>query len=579
MPRILTAADPTPAERIAAALAYRAFGWSVLALCPPDHQGMTAKHRDKCGSPGKCPWHRWKQYQDQLPTEAEINDWFQRNPQSNVGLALGPVSGVVRIDVDGQAGEAALAEASRGDLPDTLTFTGGKDYSRGLLFAIPPGVTVRTTVKPLLIGAELRLQAKGAQTVLPPSRHANGRVYRWAPGRGPWDVKPAPAPAWLVKAMAPPPQAASAVVNRCRRYLEAMPPSISGNNGHDACFAACLAVFRGFALDGEDAEELVNWFNSTRCDPPWSAEELAHKIEDARNSDRVGNGYLLNGKSHRRTAGESQAGGAPGTAGADLFGNFGVDIIANYYRERYRPVFRDGNAIVCADGELVPMVVAVSVPTSALLERLEMARDVPKDAEGRVKRQALPPFFAKWSKTAWGDLLAGLPDEDGAELGAVAPVRETFRRLVREALLTQITMGDVIGSHGANQIERRSLIEWCLKFAKPGPWRSIRSYRCWCKCATEPDGELTLHVAIRHEVFAQLGADRCLRSMGANTFGRRAQRYGVGASSRADRPGGQSAVVLSTDFVRELIAGCPAEADGADAAGRAQRDGDTRTRI
>jgi hypothetical protein len=313
MPKLLPQPDPTPAECIAAALAYRGdFGWSVVAECPPDHHGMTANHVAKCNNPGKVPWHRWKQRQDELPTDAQIRELWRRNPQSNVGAALGPVSGLVRLDVDGQAGASALADASGGDVPATLEFTGGKDTSRGLLYAIPPGVVVRTTVKPIQLGAELRLQARGAQTVLPPSRHANGRVYKWAPGRSPWDMRAAPMPGWLMAAMAPAaprPQTSSSVVNRCRRYLEAMPPSISGNNGHDACFDACLAIYRGFALDGAEADELVRWFNSTRCDPPWSAEELAHKVEGALNADRVGMGYLLDGD-HRATGGAAGAGAA-----------------------------------------------------------------------------------------------------------------------------------------------------------------------------------------------------------------------------------------------------------------------------
>src|SRR5262249_49534611 len=46
---------------------------------------------------------------------------------------------------------------------------------------------------------ELRFQAKGAQTVLPPSRHKDGGLYEWLPGRSPDDIPLAPAPRWAVE--------------------------------------------------------------------------------------------------------------------------------------------------------------------------------------------------------------------------------------------------------------------------------------------------------------------------------------------------------------------------------------------
>lgn len=189
-----------------AALEYLSMGWSVLALCPHDHVGIdrvVPKHSKNCASRGKRPWHTWTEYQTQLPTEEEVSQWWRSVPNSNVGLALGPVSGLIRIDVEGESGEARLAELSKGDLPDTLEFTSGRDSGgRGLLYAIPAGVTLKTTYEKPKPNEELRLQAKGAQTVLPPSRHPSGRLYEWKEGHGPHDRKAAMAPAWLLKELA-----------------------------------------------------------------------------------------------------------------------------------------------------------------------------------------------------------------------------------------------------------------------------------------------------------------------------------------------------------------------------------------
>jgi hypothetical protein len=174
--------------------------WPVLALCPPDHVGVglvSRRHLKTCKKPGKRPWPTWKQFQTELPTEADVRHWWRQLPNSNVGMALGRM---LRIDTDGPAGEELLRRWSGGDLPPTLEFTGDTTKgARGLLYLKPPGVTLRSTSEVPKDGEELRLQGLGAQTVLPPSRHPKGMLYAWKPGHGPGEMEPAPAPVWLVR--------------------------------------------------------------------------------------------------------------------------------------------------------------------------------------------------------------------------------------------------------------------------------------------------------------------------------------------------------------------------------------------
>jgi hypothetical protein len=185
-----------------AALFYRELDWCPLCLCPPDHVGVGKNHGKTCRHPGKRPWHFWKEFQDRRPTEQELRDLWKKQPNANVRMALGPVSGLVRVDVEGVAGEAKLAELSAGDLPGTLEFVSGRtEGGRGLLFKIPPGVELRTTAETLEPNQEVRFQARGAQTVLPPSRHASGRRYTWKPGHGPGEIEPALMPRWLIEVM------------------------------------------------------------------------------------------------------------------------------------------------------------------------------------------------------------------------------------------------------------------------------------------------------------------------------------------------------------------------------------------
>ncbi len=185
-----------------AALRYRSeFHLSSLCLCPCDHLGVGRAHGSRCKpkSWGKSPWGPWKQFQDTLPTVEELAAKWRDLPTANVGVALGPVSGVVRLDVEGEAAWHQLQELSGGDLPATWEFRSGRadGTGRGTLYAIPAGVVFRTTPQFFQDG-ELRFQAKGAQTALPPSRHRDGGLYEWLPGRGPGDVALAPAPRWAV---------------------------------------------------------------------------------------------------------------------------------------------------------------------------------------------------------------------------------------------------------------------------------------------------------------------------------------------------------------------------------------------
>jgi hypothetical protein len=233
----------------------------------------------------------------------------------------------------------------------------------------------------------------------------------------------------------------------------------------------------------------------------------------------------------------------------------------SYFQERYGPTFRRGNAISTRDGEVVPMNVACAVPTSELIDQLARADDAPLFKGGGVNRNALPGHFRSWAKVAWGDLLAGLPDEDTAGLGADCPAGEEFRRLVREAMFTEVVLGDVYKDGNITNTERRSLIEWAHRFAKPGPWRAVRSKQCWARCREGEGGELVLVVAIRHELFAQLHADKRLRDMGAKRFARLASRYGVGHADERERPHGRRAIILDADYTADLIAGLPDPAE------------------
>src|SRR6266446_4339471 len=190
---------PVPAC-LAAAQEYLQRGWSPLAMCPADHAGVDAAHQRTCRSPGTVPLWPWTEYQQRLPTERVLSIYWNRNPLANVGIALGPVSGLLAVVFDGLTGEA-LPQRPESALPDTLEIA-GPDGSRRLLYALPehvalPGgsVALPDTNKAIVC------LSTGNYVVAPPSRHPGGGNYAWRPGSSPQERNAAPAPQWLVDSL------------------------------------------------------------------------------------------------------------------------------------------------------------------------------------------------------------------------------------------------------------------------------------------------------------------------------------------------------------------------------------------
>lgn len=60
--------------------------------------------------------------------------------------------------------------------------------------------------------------------------------------------------------------------------------SISGSGGHDTTFKVCCLLVHGFDLGDADLFAVLEAYNGAKCNPPWSAPELNHKLAGARSS-------------------------------------------------------------------------------------------------------------------------------------------------------------------------------------------------------------------------------------------------------------------------------------------------------
>lgn len=101
-----------------------------------------------------------------------VTSWLQGG--GNVGLLLGPASGVVDVEFDSDAGREQLAAFGILDLR-TPTWRSHRGEHR--LFRWEPWMPPIAVRKAGDI--EVRLGFKAAQSVLPPSTHPEGVPYQW----------------------------------------------------------------------------------------------------------------------------------------------------------------------------------------------------------------------------------------------------------------------------------------------------------------------------------------------------------------------------------------------------------------
>ena len=237
-----------------------------------------------------------------------IRDWHRRGLLEAIGTPTGSTSAVV-IDVDKKHdGEALLAELEHdqvlGPLPRTKVV---RTPGGGLhIYCAPPGGGIRVRsagprgqlAKLLGNRPGIDVRGDGGLVVLPPSLG-----YAWIAD----DDEPLPPlpPLWLAAINgAGDPQRQTITIDtaisddrkviRARKYLAKMAPAISHHGGHDALWAAVLAMRIGFDLDESTVKSLIVTDFNPRCDPPWDERDIDHKLDGVERSDKASErGYLL----------------------------------------------------------------------------------------------------------------------------------------------------------------------------------------------------------------------------------------------------------------------------------------------
>ena len=223
-----------------------------------------------CGSPGKHPIANLTPsgVSDATTDELTIRTWFKTAPLANLGLATGVT---VVLDVDPRhGGDDSLnaVEAKYGQLPMTVrTLTGGGGQHIFLL--APDGKTIRNSAGRLAPGLDIR--GAGGYVVAPPSLHASGQHYSWSDDHHPDHIMPAPMPDWLVQALTQ--SVDDGTVRDPSAWRQLVAEGVCEGARNTAVTRLSGHLLRRY-VDAEVAHELVQAWNSTRCQPPLQPEEV-----------------------------------------------------------------------------------------------------------------------------------------------------------------------------------------------------------------------------------------------------------------------------------------------------------------
>ena len=264
-------------ERLEAALYLVSRGAKVFPLYGMRHNTagclVCACGKPSCEDAGKHPLWKLapKGVNNATAHEHTVRYWFTKEPLANVGLATG---NSVVLDVDPKhGGDASLEalEAQHGLLPETtrtITGSGGQH----IFFRPPEGVRIKNSVGGNGgLAPGLDIKSAGGYVVAPPSLHASGRHYAWSVDHHPDDVPPAPMPAWLVQALVQP--GGGSPVRDPSAWRDLVAKGVSEGGRNTAVSRLTGHLLRRW-VDAQVVHELVQAWNSARCQPPLSPEEV-----------------------------------------------------------------------------------------------------------------------------------------------------------------------------------------------------------------------------------------------------------------------------------------------------------------
>lgn len=195
-----------PLKPIDGAILLAKYGLRVFPTHGIREDGSCTCGRADCGSAGKHPIGKGWQESATADISAIRKGWGE-HPDANIGVACGEASGVLVLDIDGEAGQQSLMalEAEHGALPMTWTVITGSG-GQHLYFQWRAGLSNKVGqgkgINPAIRGLDVRTD--GGLVIAPPSTHYSGNQYKWVTGQTPATCDLAAMPDWLFDLLSEP---------------------------------------------------------------------------------------------------------------------------------------------------------------------------------------------------------------------------------------------------------------------------------------------------------------------------------------------------------------------------------------
>ena len=218
---------------------------------------------------GKKPALEWKPYQARRAHLGELAVWFGHGSTHNLGIVCGNISDLVVVDCDTRA-EAVWWWHNRPQTPEMI------QSGRGVHFYYRYSPTGNRTG---VLGRHIDIRGDGGYVVGVGSIHPEtGRAYvRVGEGGINLDAVPTFDPVWISQDSKAK-QTTTALRDPLAyiRHIHAR----SGSGGHNATFRAACKLRESQLSESEALAVMIGW-NETNAEPPWSLQELVHKVKDA----------------------------------------------------------------------------------------------------------------------------------------------------------------------------------------------------------------------------------------------------------------------------------------------------------
>jgi hypothetical protein len=247
-------------EVLEAALRHASRRRAVFPCCPKTKRPLTARG-----------------FKDATTDSAVITAWF-KNPDAMIGLPTGARTGLVVVDIDGDAGFESLRdlEHRHGALPNTASVETPRGGSH--LYFRHPGVEVRCSASTIAPSVDIR--GDGGYVISPPSKTADGRGYVVDE-----ECDVADLPAWLLAATTEPtPLGAAAPASVWLPIVRdgvRGPDPLTGrpSEGRNDKLTRLVGHLMRHYIDAALAHEFAHLLNECRFYPPLPRDEVDRIVD------------------------------------------------------------------------------------------------------------------------------------------------------------------------------------------------------------------------------------------------------------------------------------------------------------